>query len=259
MSLRPASAPDHGWSPIVELRQYALHPGQRGVLIDLFDTTFVEPQEALGMKVIGQFRDLDDSDRFVWLRGFPEMSERAQALADFYGGPVWQAHRKAANATIVDSDDVLLLRPARPDSAFTLHRRRLPQGFVAATILQLGVPAEETDTLSYFECTIAPAIGALGGSILAYFVTETSANTFPALPVREGEHVFVWFAGFPDRETLERASIDDPDPRRAAAQTPGLKLPSQVLRLAPTSRSLLHGRSPTCRAAVSQKPGAERP
>src|SRR5437870_12322186 len=35
---------------IVELRQYTLHPGQRGVLIDLFDREFVESQEALGMK-----------------------------------------------------------------------------------------------------------------------------------------------------------------------------------------------------------------
>jgi hypothetical protein len=45
--------------PIVELRQYTLHQGQREVLIELFDREFVESQEALGMDVIGQFRDLD--------------------------------------------------------------------------------------------------------------------------------------------------------------------------------------------------------
>ena len=54
---------------IVELRQYTLHPGQRDVLIDLFDREFVESQEALGMKIVGQFRDLDNPNRFVWLRG----------------------------------------------------------------------------------------------------------------------------------------------------------------------------------------------
>ena len=59
--------------PIVELRQYTLHPGKRDVLIDLFDRKFVESQEALGMKVIGQFRDLDNPNRFVWLRGFRDM------------------------------------------------------------------------------------------------------------------------------------------------------------------------------------------
>jgi hypothetical protein len=50
---------------IIELRQYTLHPGAREVLIELFDGEFVESQEALGMHVVGQFRDLDDPNRFV--------------------------------------------------------------------------------------------------------------------------------------------------------------------------------------------------
>src|SRR5207248_9892330 len=40
--------------PIVELRQYTLHPGKRDVLIDLFEREFIETQEAVGSKVIGQ-------------------------------------------------------------------------------------------------------------------------------------------------------------------------------------------------------------
>ena len=111
---RTRSQPQTG-CPIVELRQYTLHPGKRDVLIDLFDREFVESQEALGMKIIGQFRDLDDPNRFVWLRGFRDMPSRAQALEDFYGGPVWKAHREAANATMIDSDNVLLLHPATSD------------------------------------------------------------------------------------------------------------------------------------------------
>src|SRR5439155_10598944 len=46
--------------PIVELRQYTLHRGKRDVLIDLFDREFIEPQETLGMNILGQFSDLDD-------------------------------------------------------------------------------------------------------------------------------------------------------------------------------------------------------
>ena len=69
--------------PIVELRQYTLHPGKRNVLIDLFDREFVESQEALGMKFIGQFRNLDNPNRFVWLRGFRDMPSRVEALKDF--------------------------------------------------------------------------------------------------------------------------------------------------------------------------------
>ena len=85
---------------IVELRQYTLHPGQRDVLIGLFEQEFVESQESLAMPILGTFRDLDKPDRFVWLRGFQDMAARAPALKAFYEGPVWQAHRNAANATM---------------------------------------------------------------------------------------------------------------------------------------------------------------
>lgn len=118
--------------PIVELRQYTLHPGQRDALIDLFDREFVETQEAHGMRVLGQFRDLDQPDLFVWLRGFADMDVRRRALEAFYGGPVWAAHRAAANATMIDSDNVLLLRPAWPGAASTLpqHARQIGRAHV---------------------------------------------------------------------------------------------------------------------------------
>src|SRR5262245_18513215 len=46
--------------PVVELRQYTLPPGKRDILNDLFDREFIESQEAVGMTIIGQFRDLDN-------------------------------------------------------------------------------------------------------------------------------------------------------------------------------------------------------
>src|SRR3954454_7711842 len=112
--------------PIEELRQYILRPGQRDVLIELFDREFVETQEATGMKIIGQFWDLDHSNRFVWVRGFSDMDSRKQALADFYGGPVWKTHRDAANTTMIDSDNVLLLRPAAATGGFFLGDKVRP-------------------------------------------------------------------------------------------------------------------------------------
>ncbi len=117
----------------------------RDVLIELFEREFIESQEALGLTLVGQFRDLDNPDRFVWLRGFADMPARAQALKDFYGGPVWKAHREVANETMIDSDNVLLLRPARLASGFSLGNaqrqapgvRENPPGLVAATICNL--------------------------------------------------------------------------------------------------------------------------
>jgi len=236
----------------VELRQYTLHPGLRDVLIDLFDREFVESQEALGMKIIGQFRDLDDANRFVWLRGFLDMNARAQSLSAFYGGPVWKAHREAANATMVDSDNVLLLRPARPQSGFSLENRQrqplgtneAPKGLLVATIYYFVAPVG-ADFVDYFERTLKPELINAGASILAYFVTENSANTFPALPVREGVNVFVWFASFPDQtaheEHVAALAMSESWARKISKDLARhLKGVPEVLKLSPTSRSQLH-------------------
>src|SRR5207249_8895723 len=135
--------------PIVKPRQYTLRPGKRDVLIDLFDREFVESQEALGMKVIGQFRDLDNPNRFVWLRGFRDMPSRAQALKDFYGGPVWKAHHEAANATMIDSDNVLLLHPATPTSGFSLGSKERPRVVATEARSELIVA-----TIYYFDAPV---------------------------------------------------------------------------------------------------------
>ena len=111
---------------VFELRQYMLHPGQRDILVDVFDDNFVEGQEAAGIRVIGQYRDLDDPDRFVWLRSFPDMESRKVALTKLYSGPIWKAHGRVASGTMVDSDNVLLLRPLRPDTVFAPSTIKLP-------------------------------------------------------------------------------------------------------------------------------------
>jgi quinol monooxygenase YgiN len=217
---------------IVELRQYTLHPGRRDALIDIFERELVEPQERAGMRLVGQFRDLDDPDRFVWLRAFPDMPSRARALDAFYTGPVWRRHRDAANALMIDTDDVLLLRPARPESGFAGadHQSVSGEGVFVAAIHSLPAPAG-SDPLEVFDGTLAPALTAAGASRVAVLVTEPSENTYPRLPVREGENVFVWLARFADRAACERHVA-------AVAGSPGWA-PAQVLRLEPTPRSAL--------------------
>jgi hypothetical protein len=129
--------------PVVELRQYTLKPRQRDVLIELFEREFIESQEATGMRIIGTFRDLDNPDHFLWLRGFSDMPARAQALEEFYGGPVRKKNREAANATMIDSDNVLLLRPARSGSRFSLANAKRPS--LGSTETAKGVLVAFTD------------------------------------------------------------------------------------------------------------------
>ncbi|MGW3247132.1 NIPSNAP family protein [Streptomyces sp. NPDC001070] len=196
---------------IVELRRYTLRPGARDTLIDLFEREFVTGQEAAGIRVGGRFRDLDDPDRFVWMRGFPDMAARNRALRAFYGGPVWRAHRDAANATMTDSDDVLLLRGpgyAVPPDA----------GTVVVTICHPTDPAAFTGALA--------AAGGLPATAAAHR-TEHAENDFPALPVRTGEDVVVWFTALPDAGAHpERTALPAGLERR-------LLRPPQRLRLAP--------------------------
>src|SRR5690242_15138273 len=100
-----------GADTLFELRQYTVHPGEREVLVSGFDGNVVEGQEAQGMRLVGQFRHLHQPDRLVWLRSFIDMEARKAALTKFYSGPIWKAHGKVASGTMVDSDNVLLLRP----------------------------------------------------------------------------------------------------------------------------------------------------
>ena len=222
--------------PVIELRQYTLKPGQRDVLIDLFDRHFVESQEAAGMTIVGQFRDRRRPDRFVWIRGFPDIASRHQALERFYGGPVWAAHRTAANATMLDVSDVLLLRPVRSDSGFLLEGDLMPPGArprnpttVLAAVYSLAKQADES-LVSQFERQVAPRLKTRGMTLKGLFVTETAPNTFTRLPVREGEHLLVWI-GTMDGPPEHYDSI-------AADSTLAGHVPT-VLDLEPTSRSLL--------------------
>jgi hypothetical protein len=235
---------------IVELRQYTLLPGRRDELIDLFEAELSEPQEACGMRILGTFRDLDDESRFVWLRGFPSMPERARSLRAFYGGPVWQRHGPAANATMLDSDDVLLLRPAWCASGFDLASLRpgtsaakdRALGMVEVGIVGFGEPVSPID-LRYFRDQIAPRLGEAEARVFGCLITEPSANSFPALPVREGENVLVWVAGCPTETGYEAMHGARSRLVRAISRWPGAVQERRLLRLEPTRRSAMTGTS----------------
>jgi len=243
-------------SPIAELRQYTLKPGQRETLIALFERAFIESQEAAGMTIIGQFRDLDRPDMFVWLRGFESMEARKKALTAFYDGPVWAAHRDAANATMIDSDDVLLLSPTPREAGFDLSGLSRPgideaenagadaslPGLVEISIHHLR-PGTEAGFAVRFRAGTAEPLAGLGGRLSATFKTEHAENTFPRLPVRAGENVVVTVAGFGSEAAHARyrsalaASPARPGGRESTRAGP--TKPVETLRLTPTARSWL--------------------
>lgn len=249
MNETPTGSTHATGTAVVELRQYTLHPFKRDVLIDLFEHEFVESQEALGIRLIGTFRDLANADRFVWLRGFEDMPTRADALQAFYSGPVWQAHRNAANATMIDSDNVLLLRSARPGSGFRFDDRplapreatRIPAGLVEVRTYYFDAEPG-TDELRWID-GLQEARDAVGASLLAVMQTESSPNTFARLPVRENEPALVVFSQFRDARSHARyldALAASPQWRRAeGALLRSAPRAPDILELEPTARSRL--------------------
>lgn len=231
---------------VFELRQYTLRGGTRDAFVSLFEANFVESQNGVGAHVLGVFRDLDDPDRFVWMRGFRDMSARRDALHAFYGGqPAWLANRAAANAMIVDSDNALLLRPSRAGIALlpTSRSGTTAKGIVSAMIHYLGTVDCNAFT-QFFEQLMLPDLRAAGAEPVACLVTEESSNDFPRLPVREHERVFVWFARWPDASAEEAfiarfSALSGWRDSAPEGVLPALMRKPERLRLAPAVKSEL--------------------
>lgn len=247
-----AAAPALEDCQVVELHDDTSQPGQRDALIDLFEREFVEPQEACGMRLLAQFRDLDRPDHFVWVRGFVDMAARRRGLEAFYLDPVGHRHRTTADATLVDSANVRLLRPARPAWAPAtplLPRLRhdddddaSPAIYVlAAAVRRDGVDAALLRTV---ERDVLTPWRDAGAAPRAVYVTEPAANDFPRLPVRNDGHALVWLARARDAAAWQVAAQRlAAMPAWAGRALPRLERgalePFALRRLQPTRRSLL--------------------
>jgi len=211
--------------PIVELRQYTMVPGRLDEFLAIFESKLTAPQDEWGAHVLGTFRDRNRPDFFVWLRGFTDMAARLRALEGFYGSPLWKEHRDAVNATLVDNDNVLLLRALGDGLSLAPAAPAGPPGLVVASLHALPGPADKALAGRLADESAA----ALGPALRGTFITELAKNDFPRLPVRDKESFFVWIAAFP----TAAAYADWKSTRGAAA--PG----SERLELTPTPASPL--------------------
>jgi quinol monooxygenase YgiN len=252
MAQQSGGAPEeHSCCPIVELRQYTAYPGKRDSLITLFEDKFVEGHDEAGMKLVGLFRDSNNPNRLVWLRGFESMAARERELNAFYSGPVWQASRGLANQLLFENDNVLLLHPAAETRGFNLAglTHEGADGPPSRTAFMIGTiyhfeGSVDTELVALFGREIKPLFERAGAQVVAQFVTDTSANTFPRLPVRERERTFVTFMSFANRAAYDRYLDNLSRDQRWSAEFfsvlyKNVKRPPELLMLEPTRRSLL--------------------
>src|SRR5215472_7519797 len=97
---------------IVEVRRYRIKHGRRAEFIQLFETRAVPALRSHGMKILGPLIDLENPNKFVWLRSFPSLEERDQMKNAFYEGDLWKNELEAIAMPLLESYDVILCETA---------------------------------------------------------------------------------------------------------------------------------------------------
>ena len=93
---------------IVEVRSYRIKPGYRAEFVQLFQTRAVPALRAHGMKVMGPLLDVENPNKFVWLRSFPSLEDRDRMKDAFYGSDLWKNELEGIAMPMIDSYDVIL-------------------------------------------------------------------------------------------------------------------------------------------------------
>ncbi|MES2148391.1 MAG: hypothetical protein V4508_01240 [Pseudomonadota bacterium] len=193
---------------VIELRRYTVADGARQQFSRCFESWFPEAFQQLGAMVFGHFLERERADHFTWLRGFRDMDAHAAVKQQFYAGPVWAEHRAVINQMILDSDNVLLLRPLHADSDLAPLAAVDPvaeplgaQGVVVAQILKLAGGRAAQATRAAEACFQRyHGHGVVEAAIL---VTLDEPNNYPQHPVRSDGNYLVWLGVLRDDAALD--------------------------------------------------------
>ena len=93
---------------IVEVRSYRIKPGKRDEFIKMFETRAVPAQREYGIQIVGPLLDVENPNKFVFLRSFPSLEDRDRMKDAFYGGELWKNELEAFAMPLLDSYDVIL-------------------------------------------------------------------------------------------------------------------------------------------------------
>ncbi len=93
---------------IVEVRSYRIKPGRRDEFIEFFQTRAIPAQQAFGMKIVGPMLDVENPNKFVWLRLFPSLEQREAMRDTFYSGDLFKNELEPIAMSMLESYDVIL-------------------------------------------------------------------------------------------------------------------------------------------------------
>jgi hypothetical protein len=194
---------------VVELRRYLMHEGQRENFAAYFDSYFPEAFQQLGAIAFGQFFERHQTSVFTWLRGFRDMDARAVVNGAFYYGPVWKEHKPAVNPLMIDSDNVLLLRPLDANRGVTVlpavdvvREGHTNRGVVIAQIFAV----EDVEAFARDAEPIFASYRDAGVREAGVLATLDAPNNFPQHPIRTDGPFLVWLGIVEDAQAFTPSS-----------------------------------------------------
>jgi hypothetical protein len=102
-----------GQEMIVEVRSYRTKPGLRDEFIRFFESRAMPALRSEGMKILGPLLDLENPNKFVFLRSFPSLAERERMKTAFYEGDLWKNELESIAMPMLDSYDVILCETSK--------------------------------------------------------------------------------------------------------------------------------------------------
>jgi hypothetical protein len=94
---------------IIEMRTYKTKPGLRTRFLEIFRSRSMPEHAAIGMRILGPFSSVEDSDTFFFMRGFPDFASREPMKAKFYEGELWKQELEGTLMPMLDKYEVTVV------------------------------------------------------------------------------------------------------------------------------------------------------
>jgi heme-degrading monooxygenase HmoA len=94
---------------IVEMRTYKTKPGKRAEFLEIFRTRAVPAHKVIGMKILGPFLSVEDTDTFFFMRGFPDLASREPMKEAFYEGELWKRELENTVMPMLEKYEVVVV------------------------------------------------------------------------------------------------------------------------------------------------------
>ena len=194
---------------VLELRNYLLKPNMADEFNSYFNKHFVKPMTELSGYTLGQFQIKGVNDRFVWLRGFTDMSIRVKFLNDFYINSLsWKEFGSGANAMMINSDNVYLLRPLTKGKNAAEQSETINSNFLQTdkgiTVIDFYICNSTLDkTIDLFNTSYLPFLKTLNIEDISLWVSEMTENDFPRLPVFQDKNLLVTISNYKNEKEYQ--------------------------------------------------------